>query len=145
MLKATQTLYKDSNLTFHINGRRGETFQSFTGVKQDCPISPTSLGLYMDGLHRYLMSIAVLDVPMLSSGAGMPTLDNADNTALMASSAHSMHYLINTVLAFCVLMGIIISEAKRKAHINGYATAFKYLGLTFHAGHGLQPTFLVLK
>ena len=68
MLRAIQSLYEDSGLTIHINGRRGQTFQSVTGVKQGCPMSPTLFGLYMDGLHHYLMSIDIPDVPMLSSG-----------------------------------------------------------------------------
>ena len=72
MLKAIQSLYTDSGLTIHINGRHGKTFRSVTGVKQGCPMSPTLFGLYMDGLHRYLMSAAIPDVPMLSSGVLLP-------------------------------------------------------------------------
>ena len=162
MLRAIQSLYKDSGLTIHINGRRGQTFQSVTGVKQGCPMSPTLFGLYMDGLHRYLMSIDILDVPMLSSGIVLPNLDYADDTALMASSAHGLQHLINDVSAFCNLMGMIISVAKTKIMVfnarypgpyqwlcNGeqleVVSTFKYLGLTFHAEHGLQPTFMALK
>ena len=40
MLRAIQSLYKDSGLTIHINGRRGQTFQSVTGVKQGWPHEP---------------------------------------------------------------------------------------------------------
>ena len=68
VLAAIQSLYKDSGSATHNNGRRGNIFQSITGVKQGCPMSPTLFGLYMDGLHRYLMSIAVPGVPMLLPG-----------------------------------------------------------------------------
>ena len=162
MLKAIQSLYKDSGLTIHINGRHGKTFQSVTGVKRGCPMSPTLFGLYMDGLHRYLMSVAIPDVPMLSSGVLLPDLDYADDTALMASSAHSLQHLINDVSTFCIIMGMIISVAKTKVLVfnAGYpgpyqwlcngeqlevVSTFKYLGLVFHAEHGLQPTFMALK
>ena len=162
MLRAIQSLYEDSGLTIHINGRRGQTFQSVTGVKQGCPMSPTLFGLYMDGLHHYLMSIDIPDVPMLSSGIVLPNLDYADDTALMASSAHGLQHLINDVSAFCNLMGMIISVVKTKILVfnarypgpyqwlcNGeqleVVSTFKYLGLTFHAEHDLQPTFLALK
>ena len=162
MLAAIQSLYKDSGLAIHINGRRGNIFRSITGVKQGCPMSPTLFGLYMDGLHRYLMSIAVPGVPMLSSGAAIPNLDYADDTALAASSAHSLQHLIDVVSSFCTLMGMIVSVPKTKVLVfnirypgpyqwlcNGQqlevVSAFKYLGLTFHAEHGLQPTFPALK
>ena len=56
MLAAVQSLYKDSGLTININGRSGKTVQSHTGVKQGCPLSPTLFGLYIDGMHRFLMS-----------------------------------------------------------------------------------------
>ena len=102
MLRAIQSLYKDSGLTIHINGKRGKVFQSITGVKQGCPMSPTLFGLYMDGLHRYIMSISMVDMPVLSSGVGIPNPAYADEIALMASSAHSMQHLINTVSAFCI-------------------------------------------
>ena len=77
-------------------------------------MSPTLFGLYMDGLHHYLMSIDIPDVPMLSSGIVLPNLDYADDTALMASSAHGLQHLINDVSAFCNLMGMVISVAKTK-------------------------------
>ena len=104
MLRAIQSLYNDSGLTI----------QSVTGVKQGCPMSPTLFELYVDGLHRYLMSIDIPDVPMLSSGTVLPNLDYADDTALMASSAHGLQHLINDVSAFCNLMGMVISVAKTK-------------------------------
>ena len=55
-----QSLYKDSGLTININGSSGKTVQSHTGVKQGCPLSPTLFGLYIDGMHRFLMSLALL-------------------------------------------------------------------------------------
>ena len=162
VLRTIQSLYKDSSLTDHINGRRGQTFQSVTGVKQGCPMSPILFGLYMDGLHHYLTSIDIPDVPMLSFGIVLPNLDYADDIALVASSAHGLQHLISDVSAFCNLMGMIISVAKTKILVfnarypgpyqwlcNGeqleVVLTFKYLGLTFHAEHGLQPTFLALK
>ena len=60
------------------------------------------------------MSVSMLDVPVLSSGAIIPNLDYADDIALMASSAHGLQHLINTVSAFCILMGMLMSVAKTK-------------------------------
>ena len=63
MLAALQSMYKDSGLTININGRSGKTVLSQTGVKQGCPLSPTLFGLYIDGMHRFLMASGPVDVP----------------------------------------------------------------------------------
>ena len=83
MLAAVQSLYKDSGLTININGRSGKTVLSQTGVKQGCPLSPTLFGLYIDGMHRFLMASGPVDVPVLSSGMQVTDLAYADDVALM--------------------------------------------------------------
>ena len=85
MLAAVQSLYKDSGLTININSRSGKTMQSHTGVKQGCPLSLTLFGLYIDGMHRFLMSSGLVDVPVLSTGVQVPDLAYADDVTLMAS------------------------------------------------------------
>ena len=55
MLRAIQSLYEDSGLAIHINGKRGKILQSLTGVKQGCPMSPTFIGLCMDGLDIVML------------------------------------------------------------------------------------------
>ena len=55
MLRAIQSLYEDSGLAIHINGKRGKILQSLTGVKQGCPMSPTFIGLCMDGLDSVML------------------------------------------------------------------------------------------
>ena len=54
---------------------------------------------------------------MLSSGALLPNLDYADDTTLMASSAHSLQHLINDVSAFCMMMGMVISVADKDSGV----------------------------
>ena len=76
MLAALQSMYKDSGLTININGRSGKTVLS-QGVKQGCLLSPTLFGLYIDGMHRFLMAGPV-DAPVLSSGVQVTDLAYAD-------------------------------------------------------------------
>lgn len=85
-LRVVQSLYNDSNLTISINGRSRKTVQSHIERKQGCPLSLALFGLYIDGLHRFLMSSCLVDVPVLPSGVLMPDLAHADDVTLVASS-----------------------------------------------------------
>ena len=162
MLAALQSLYRDSVLTININGRCGKSVQSHIGVKQGCPLSPTLFGLYIDGMHRFLMSSGPLDVPSLSSGVCVPDLAYADDVALMAKSPQGLQRLIDLVCDFCGFMGMTVSVIKTKVLVFNTAfpgplqwscggqqleivVDFKYLGLIFTALHGLAATFPLLK
>ena len=150
MLAAIQSLYKNGGLTININGRSGKTVHSQTGVKQGCPLSPTLFGLYIDGVHRFLMSTRLVDVPVLSTGVQVPDLAYADDITLLASSPHGLQRLIDHVAEFFALMGMIISVAKTKIMVFNIAFLgpfqwtcggeqleivldFKYLGIIFNA------------
>ena len=80
----------------------------------------------------------------------------------MASTAHSLQNQIQLVSAFCCLVGMVISIPKTEfmAFNTTYpgpyqwlcndeqleiVSSFKQLGFLFHAEHGLQRTFPVLK
>ena len=140
----------------------GQTVLSHTGVKQGCPLSPTLFGLYIDGMHRFLMSLGLSDVPVLSSGLQVPDLAYADDVALMASSPQGLQRLIDLVSEFCAPMGMIVSVPKTKVLVFNVAfpgplqwtcggqqleivAEFKYLGITFNAVHGMAVTFPGLK
>ena len=161
MLAAVQSLYKDSGLSININGRSGKTVQSHTGVKQG-PLSPTLFGLYIDGMHRFLMSSGLVDVPVLSTGVPVPDLAYADDVTLMASSPQGLQRLIDLVCEFCAPLGMIVCVAKTKVMVFNIAfpgpfqwtcggeqldivVDFKYLGILFNAVHGMAVTFPRLK
>ena len=121
MLAAVQSLGNDSGpndsgLTININGRSGKTVQSQTGVKQG-RLSSTLFGLYIDGVHRFLMSSALVGVPILSSGVQVPDLAYADDITLMASTPQGLQRLIDPVCKFCAFMGMVISVPKTKVLI----------------------------
>ena len=162
MLAALQSMYKDSGLTININGRSGKTVLSHTGVKQGCPLSPTLFGLYIDGMHRFLMASGPVDVPVLSSGVQVTDLAYADDVALMAQSPQGLQRLIDLVCEFCVFMGMVVSVVKTKVMVFNLAFPgpfqwtcggeqleividFKYLGILFDALDGMAVTFPMLK
>ena len=162
MLAALQSLYHDSELTININGRVGKTVLSQTGVKQGCPLSPTLFGFYIDGMHHFLMSRGLVDVPVLSSGVQVPDLAYADDVALMASSPQGLQRLLDLVCEFCGPIGMIVSVPKSKVLVFNVVfpgplqwtcggeqlqivAEFKYLGIHFDAMHGMAVTFPSLK
>ena len=162
MLAAVQSLYHDSELTKNINGRIEKTVIPQTGVKQGCPLSPTLLGLYIDGMHHFLMSRGLVDVFVHSSGVQVPDLAYADDVALMASSLEGLQRLLDLVCETCGPMGMIVSVPETKVLVFNEAfpeplqwtcggeqlqivAEFKYLGIHFDAMHGMAVTFPSLK
>ena len=155
-------MYKDSGLTININGRSGKTVLSQTGVKQGCPLSPTLFGLYIDGMHRFLMASGPVDVPVLSLGVQVTDLAYADDVALMAESPQGLQRLNDLVCEFCVFMGMVVGVVKTKVMVFNLAFPgpfqwtcggeqleivmdFKYLGILFNALDGMAVTFPMLK
>ena len=162
MLATKQSLYHDSGLTVNINGKIGKTVISQIGVKQGCPLSPTLFGLYIDGMHYFLMTLGPLAIPVLSSGMKVPDLAYADTVAPMASSPEGVWQLLDLVCDFYALIGMIVSVPKTKVLLFNVAfpgpllwtcgdeqleivTQYKYLGIVFDAMHGMAVTFPSLK
>ena len=122
MLAVLQSLYEDCGFAINTNGRSGKAVQSHTGMKQGCPLSPTLFGLYIDGMHHFLMSPGPVDVPVLSSGIQVTNLAHAGDVTLMASSPQGLQRLIDIVCQFRAPMGMIVSVAKTKVMF--FKTAF---------------------
>ena len=75
----TIALYTDCNVTMNTGGCTGQHVPLRTGVRQHsgCPLSPTLLGLFADGLHRHLLQWCPSD-----SGVQVPDLGHADDFAV---------------------------------------------------------------
>ena len=160
MLAALQSLYKNSGLAININGNSGRIVQSHTGVKQGCLLSPTLFGLYVDGMHRYLMSSGPVDRPVRSTGVQVPDLAYADAVTLMTSSPQGLQRLIDILCQFCAPMDMIVSVAITKIMVFNLTPGplqwtcggeqleivieYKYIGILLNAVHGMAVTFLML-
>ena len=75
-------------------------FRCLMGVKQGCPLSPTLLGLYVDGLEKHLLGTADIDAPTLM-GVMVPLLLYADDLILMSASASGLQKQLDALASFC--------------------------------------------
>lgn len=160
MLGAIQSLYADATVAMNIGGRTGGVVPSETGVKQGCPLSPTLFGLFLDGLHRYLVHHCPGAGPLLRDGTHVPDLAYADDVGLLGILAPGLQRLIDAAASFCAQVGMRISPAKTFVMVFGAAaeqfvwacdgqplrcvTSGKYLGVQLDAVNGVGGTCSLL-
>ena len=58
MMGAVQFLYDNCLLSMRVSGYTGEGKTPSMGLRQGCPLSATLFGLFIDGLHHYLETVA---------------------------------------------------------------------------------------
>ena len=162
MLAAIRGLYSTATLAVRIQGRQGQAYDSVTGVKQGCPLSPTLFGLLADGLHRSLQHAAAASGVQLAPGLSVTDLGYADDFALASGTAAGLQALIDTTAAWCAAVGMqpspektVVMEMTRaqqpqqqQQHLwrcGGAQLASvdqaRYLGAHFQPGRGFLPTF----
>jgi hypothetical protein len=112
MLRAIQSLYDGATVAVNIGGRMGASVPSETGVKQGCPLSPTLFGLFLDGLHRYLVHHCPDVGPALHGGLRVPDLAYADDVGLLSTELAGLQRLIDAADTFSAQVGMRISAQK---------------------------------
>lgn len=154
---ALQSLYSDNTLQVNIAGRVGQPYQSRTGLKQGCPLSPTLFELFAYGLHRYIKVHCPAQGPALEADVRVPILGYAEDFVLLTSSPGDPQRLNDAAAAFCDAIGMIICVVKTQTMVfaaqpmpappwrcKGLALQqvgkFKYLGITSSATRGMQAT-----
>ena len=111
MLGASQSLHRDA-IVVKVSGHVGTT----RGLRQDCPLSPTLFGLYIDALEGWLREQA----PGAAVGEDTPrgvacllaALIYADNIALFDSEPIILQRLLDSLASFCAACGLDISLSK---------------------------------
>ncbi len=147
MLGAVQSLYDNCLLFMRVSGYTGESRTPSMGLRQGCPLSATLFGLFVDGLHHYLETMAPAAGIQIQH-LRLRELVYADDICLMASSPEHLQALIDALSSYCAILHMEISVLKTKvmvvspvpapavAFCNGnpieQVTSFKYLGLHFH-------------
>ena len=58
MMGAVQSLYDNCLLSMRVSGCAGEGKTPSMGLRQGCPLGATLFGLFIDGLHHYLETVA---------------------------------------------------------------------------------------
>ncbi len=148
MLGAVQSLYDNCLLFMRVSGYTGESRTPSMGLRQGCPLSATLFGLFVDGLHHYLETMAPAAGIQIQH-LRLRELVYADDICLMASSPEHLQALIDALSSYCAVLHMEISVLKTKVMVvspvpapavaflcNGnpieQVTSFKYLGLHFH-------------
>ncbi len=148
ILGAVQSLYDNCLLSMRVSGFSGEGKTPSMGLRQGCLLSATLFGLFTDGLHHYLETMA--------PGAGIQIQHMrlrervyADDICLMASSPTHLQALIDALSSYCAVLHMEVSVPKTKVMVVSpvpapavafscndnpieQVTTFKYLGLHFH-------------
>ncbi len=131
-----------------VSGYTGESRTPSMGLRQGCPLSATLFGLFVDGLHHYLETMAPAAGIQIQH-LRLRELVYADYICLMASSPEHLQALIDALSSYCAILHMEISVLKTKVMVvspvpapavaflcNGnpieQVTSFKYLGLHFH-------------
>ena len=114
---ALQSLYSDNTLQVNIAGRVGQPYQSRTGLKQGCPLSPTLFELFAYGLHRYIKVHCLAQGPALEADVRVPILGYAEDFVLLTSSPGDPQRLNDAAAAFCDAIGMIICVVKTQTMV----------------------------
>ncbi|XP_075150786.1 uncharacterized protein LOC142224894 [Haematobia irritans] len=88
-----------------------EYFQTFSGVKQGCILSPLLFALYINDLHDYL--VGGLDI----NGKNLRILLYADDIVIVADEIEVMQQMINNLYKYCKLWSMEINMNKSKVMV----------------------------
>ncbi|KAH9324645.1 hypothetical protein KI387_004823, partial [Taxus chinensis] len=145
---AVHRLYEQVRAKIKTREGMSECFGSDIGVKQGCPLSPTSFGLYIDKLEEWLHNTEGGGVQLAEYVVKL--LLYADDLILISTTAQGLREHLKAVELFCQEVGmqvnidktkIVIFSLKRKGtHTNflfegrplEIVTEYKYLGIDFH-------------
>ena len=153
MMGAVQSLYDNCLLSMRVSGYAGEGKTPSMGLRQGCPLSATLFGLFIDGLHHYLETVAPAAGIQIQH-MRLRELVYADDICLVASSPEQLQALIDALSSYCAMLHMEISVPKTKVMVvsrvplsaaafscNGnlveQVSSFKYLGLHFHESGAL--------
>ena len=166
MLGAVQSLYDGSLLSMRVNGQCGHSQSPSIGLRQDCPLSATLFGIFIDGLHHHLQTTdaaAGVQIQHLR----LTDLVYADDICLLACSPQHLQALIDALVGYCAALHVEISVAKTTLMVVSRSLArlpsleaavftcngllvepvdtFKYLGLHFHSSGVVSHLITPLK
>ena len=159
MLAAIRSLYSSGALSMRVGGTAGPSLLQQNGVRQGCPLSPTLFGIFFDGLHSHLDSVAPHAGVQLGSGRWVPSLVYADDVVLLSWTSAGLQSLLDGMHSFCQALGLTISPSKTEVvvfngtasgtwhvgqHVLPQSASFKYLGLVFHESGSILPAFAKL-
>ncbi|GAQ86860.1 Reverse transcriptase-like protein with RNA-directed DNA polymerase domain [Klebsormidium nitens] len=116
MLQSVRSMYTDVRCRVRGDGWISEeSFQSNSGVKQGCPLSPLLFGLYTDGLED---SMRGRGDPTLM-GVGVPLLAFADDVLLLSTDPEGLQRKLEVLERFSEKSGLSVNLQKTQAVVFG--------------------------
>ena len=102
MLAAIKSLYASGTLSMKVGRAAGPSLVQQNGVRQGCPLSPASFGIFFDGLHGHLDRCLPHAGLQLGSGRWVSALVYADDFGLLSWKAAGLQGLLDSMHAFCL-------------------------------------------
>ena len=128
-LAAIKSLYASGTLSMKVGGAAGPSLVQQNGVRQGCPLSPTLFGIFLDGLHGHLDCSLLHAGLQLGSGRWVSALVYADDVVLLSWTAAGLQDLLDSMHAFCLSLGLIISPSKTEVVVfNGSSSDMWHVG-----------------
>jgi hypothetical protein len=156
--QAIRSLYDGAQLTMVNEGTSGPIHPATIGLTQGSPLSPTLLGVFADGLIRFVQDRCPDVGPTTVDGLRVPILAFADDFVLLATSPYDLQRLLDVVAKWCAMVGMSMNPTKTvtmcfpempipEPHpsYNGVAlqivSKFRYLGVHLSSSIGIGETF----
>ena len=124
-----RSLDSSGALSMGVGGTAGPPLLQQNGVRQGCPLSPMLFGIFFDGLHSHLDSVAPHAGVQLGSGRWVPSLVYADDVVLLSWTSAGLQSLLHGMHSFCQALGLTISPSKTEVVVfNGTASGTRHVG-----------------
>ena len=111
MLAAIRSLYSSGALSMRVGGTTGPPVLQQDGVRQGCSPSPALFGIFFDGLHSHLDSIAPHVGVQLGSGRWVSSLACTDDDVLLSWMSARLQSLLDSMNSFCQALGLSTPSA----------------------------------
>ena len=112
MRSAAQSLHDGSLLSTRV-GQCGSSWSPSIGLRQGCPFSATLFGIFVDGLHLHLQTVAPAAGVQIRH-LRLTDFVYADDICLMPSSPERLQALIDALAVYCATLAMEINVPKTK-------------------------------
>jgi hypothetical protein len=146
LINLIRAFYRHPGNRVLVNGEQTDRFETRTGVRQGCPLSPVLFNFVIDWILR--LSLADFDGVHISPQHNITDLDYADDIAIFSEDYSEMQRILDKVDAVSRSVGLRINASKTKLFSFGFSPTdilpislhgasveevshFKYLGSTF--------------